>query len=94
MSAKSINFDDKKKIKINFYENRKVAKVDDVDVKNIFFSKEEPYRIKISFKYFIGCNGNDVIRPLCIKLSQMTHYVTTYEGNTTMSFKIREKQVV
>ena len=27
---------------------------------------------KNSFKYFIGYNDNDIIRPLCIKLPQMT----------------------
>ena len=38
-------------------------------------SKEVPYGTKNAFKYFIGYNDNDVIRPLCIKLSQMTRYV-------------------
>ena len=46
------------------------------------------------FKYFIGYNDNDVIRPLCIKLSQMTGYVRKFEGNTTMSFKISDKQLL
>ena len=46
------------------------------------------------FKYFIGYNDNDVIRPLCIKLPQMTGYVRKFEGNTTMSFKISDKQLL
>ena len=37
------------------------------------------------FKYFIGYNDNDVIRPLCIKLSQMTGYVRKYDGNTRLA---------
>ena len=57
-------------------------------------SKEEPYGTKNSFKYFIGYNDNDVIRPLCIKLPQMTGYVRKFEGNTTMSFKISNKQLL
>ena len=40
----------------------------------ILVSKEEPYGTKNLFKYFIGYNDNDVIRPLCVKLSQMTGY--------------------
>ena len=32
------------------------------------FSKKEKYGKYNSFKYFIGYNDNDVIRPLCLKL--------------------------
>ena len=49
---------------------------------------------KNPFKYFIGYYDNDVIRPLCIKLPQMTGYVRKFEGNTTMSFKINNKQLL
>ena len=45
---------------------KKVTKIDDIDVSKILSSKEEPYGTKNSFKYFIGDNDNDVIRPLCI----------------------------
>ena len=65
-----------------------------IDVNKILVSKEEPYGTKNSFKYFIGHNDNDVIRPLCIKLSQMTGCVRKFEGNTTMSFKISNKQLL
>ena len=58
------------------------------------FLKKEPYSTKNSFKHFIGYNDNDVIRPLCIKLPQMTGYVRKFEGNTTMSFKISNKQLL
>ena len=63
------------------YKNQKVFKIDDSDVNKILVSKEEPYGTKSSFEYFIGYNGNDVIRPLCIKLPQMTGYVRKFEGN-------------
>ena len=63
----------------DFYKNKKVDKIDDIDVNNILVSKEEPYGTKNSFKYFIGYNDNDVIRPLCIKLPQMTGYVRKFE---------------
>ena len=85
MSSKSVNFGDKKIKKSGFYKNVKVIKIDDVDVNKILVSKEESYGTKNSFKYFIGYNNNDLIRPLCIKLSQMTGYVRKFEGNTTMS---------
>ena len=94
MSGKNIYFEDKKILKSDFYKNKKVINIDSIDVNKILVSKEEPYGTKNSFKYFIGYNDNDVIRPLCIKLSQMTGYVRTFEGNTTMSFKIRDKQLL
>ena len=84
----------KKLKKTDFYKNKKVANVDDVDVNKILVSKEEPYDIKNSFKYFIRYNDNDVIRLLCIKLSQMSGYVRTFESNTTMYFKINNEQLL
>ena len=71
-----------------------MAKIDDADVNKILVSKEEPYGTKISFTYFIRYNDNGVIRPLCIKLSQMTGYVRPFESNTAMSFKISDKQLL
>ena len=80
---------ERKKIKkSNSYKNKNVTKIDDIDVNKILVSKEEPYGTKNSFKYFIGYNDNDVIRPLCIKLPQMIGYARKFEGNTTMFFKI------
>ena len=84
-----------KKIKrSDFYKNKKVAKIDDIDVNKILVSKEEPYGTKNSFKYFIGYNDNDVIRPLCIKLPQMTGYVRKFEGSKTVAFKTSRKQLL
>ena len=80
--------------KSDFHKNKKITKIDDIDVNKILVSKEELYGTKNSFKYFIGYNDNDVVRPLCIKLSQMTGYVRKFEGNTTMSFKISNKQLL
>ena len=94
MSSKNVNFGDKKIKKTDFYKNKKVANVDDVDVNKILVSKEEPYGIKNSFKYFIRYNDNDVIRLLCIKLSQMSGYVRTFESNTTMYFKMNNEQLL
>ena len=54
MSGKNINFGNKNFLKSYFYKNKKVTKTDDIDVNKILVSKEEPYGIKTSFKYFIG----------------------------------------
>ena len=83
MNGKNVNFGDKKNQKSDFYKNKKVAKIDDIDVNKMLVSKEKPYGTKNSFKYFIGYNDNDVIRPLCIKHLQIIGYVRKFEGNTT-----------
>ena len=43
---------------------KKTFNIDDIDVNKILVSKKETYSKYNSFKYFIGCNDNDVIRPL------------------------------
>ena len=91
MSIKNVNFGDKKS---DFYKNKTVTRINDIDANKILVSKEEPYGTENWFKYFIGYNDNDVLRPLCIKLLQMTGYVRKFEGNTTMSFKISDKQLL
>ena len=87
MSGKSINFEDKIINEINFYENKKLFNIHDLDVNKILVSKKESYGTKSSLKYFIGYNDDDVIRPLCIKLPQMVGYVK-HLTNKTMSFKV------
>ena len=94
MNGKNVSFGVKKKPKkaIFIKKNKKITKIDDIDVNKILVYKEEPYATKNSFKYFVRYNDSDVIRPLCIKLLQMTGYVRKLEGNTAMSFKINSKQ--
>ena len=41
MSGKNINFNDKKIKKSDFYKNKKIDKIDDMDVNNILISKKE-----------------------------------------------------
>ena len=74
LSEKNLNFEDKKIKKSNFSKNKKVTKIDDIDINKILVSKEEPYGTKNSFKYFFEYSDSDAIRPLCIKLPQMIVY--------------------
>ena len=75
MSGKSINFEDKKINKCNFYKKKKLFNIHDLDVNEILVSKKESYGTKNSLKYFIVYNDDDVIRPLCINLPQMIGYI-------------------
>ena len=91
MSGQSINFDGNINLNIiyikyfclfffvgDFYEKKqqKIFNIDDIDFNKILVSKKEPCSTRKGLKYFIKYNYNDVIRPLYLRLSQMTGYVT------------------
>ena len=94
MSTRSINFDNKNIKKSDFYnKNKKIFNIYDIDVNKILVSKKEQYGKYNSFKYFIGYNDNDVIRPLYLFISQTTGYINKFEKNKiTMSLMIRDTQ--
>ena len=105
MSGNSINFDDKKIKKSDFY-NKKIKaifNIGDIDVNKILVSIKEQYGKYNSFKYFIGYNDNNVIKPLYLGLSQMTGYINKFDENKnenknknaiTMSLKVKDKQLL
>ena len=84
----------KKIKKSSFYKDKKINNIEDIDVNNILVSKKEPYGTKNSHKYFIGYNDNDNIRPLCIRLPQMTGYARKFDENATMSFIVKDKKLL
>ena len=94
MNGKNINFDNKKIKRSEFYKKKKVFQIDDIGANKILVSKKEPYGTKNKFKYFIGYNDNNVIRPLCVRLPQMTGYAKKFNENVTMSFRINNKQLL
>ena len=94
MSGKNINFDDKKIKRSSFCKNKKINNIEDIDVNNILVSKKEQYGTKNSHKYFTGYSDNDNIRPLCIRLSQMTGHARKFNENATMSFIAKEKKLL
>ena len=99
MSGNNINFGNKK-IKISdFYKNKKIFNIDGIDVDKILVSKKVSYSKNNSFKYFIGYNDNDIIRPLFVKLPQTTSYINkskdkkTKITTATMSLMAKDKQL-
>ena len=94
MSNKTIIYDDKKINKNNFYKNRKIFNLHDIDVNKILVSNKESYGTKNLLKYFIGYNDDDVIRSLFINLPQMIGYVKNFDSNKTMSFKVSDNKLL
>ena len=96
MNTKNINVDDRKIKKTEFYKNKKIFNIDDIDVNKILVSKKEPYGKNNSLIYFIGYNDNDVIRPLCLKLSKMSSYIDEFNENKNtiiMSPRVNDEQL-
>ena len=94
MTRRNITFKDKKIRKSTFYKNKKINNTKDIDVNNILVSKKESYGNKNSLKYFIGYNDNDIIRPFCIRLPQMTGDARKFDENATMLFIVKDKQLL
>ena len=70
---------------------KKTFNIDDIDVNKILVSKKETYSKYNSFKCFIGCNDNDVIRLLYLFISQSTGYINKFDKNK-MSFMNKDMQ--
>ena len=94
MSGKNINFKYKKNKKSTFCKNKTINNIEEIDINDILVSKKESYGNKNSFKYFIGYNDNDIIRPLCIRLPQMTGYARKFDENEAMSFIVKDKKIL
>ena len=87
------------KIKIcEFYKNKEIFNTDGIDVDKILVCKKVSYSKNNSFKYFIGYNDNDIIRPLFVKLPQTTSYINKFKDKktkittTTMSLMVKDEQ--
>ena len=72
-------------------KTKKMFNIDDIHVNKILVSKKEQYGKYSSFKYFVGYNDNDVIRPLYLFISQTTGYINKFEKNKiAMSLMVEE----
>ena len=104
MSGNTVNFDDKKIKKTDFYnKNKKIFNINVIDVNKKLVCKKELYGKYNSFPYFIGYNDSDVIRPLYLELSQMTAYIDKCDedknrnknkNTITMYLKVKDKKLL
>ena len=103
MNGNKINFDDKKIEKSGFYKKKTPFQLVDIDVNEILVSKKEPYGTHNALKYFIGYNDNDIIRPLCLRLSKMAGNINKFmedkskknefKENIKMSLRVNDEQL-
>ena len=94
MNKNNINFNNNKIKKSNFYKNKKIFDINDIDVNKILVSKKEKYGKHNLFKHFIGYNDTDIIKPLYLEVTQMIDYINKFDKNTiAMSLKVKDKKL-
>ena len=86
MSEKTLKFNNIKLNKKEFHKSKEpidliLVNVDQIVVSDKFKHSEEGY------KYFIGYQENEIVKPLCIILTQMSGYIKYFENRgKIMSF--------
>ena len=94
MSGKTLKIDNVKVNKNKFHASKQAIDLNLVDINKIVISDKFKHRDK-SFKYFLGYKDDNMIRPLCIILSQMSGYIKYFEnGGKNMSFMIEVYSVL
>ena len=93
MSEKTLKFNNIKVNKKEFHKSKKAIDLDSVKtnetvVSDKFIHSEE------GFKYFIGYQENEIVKPLCVILYQMNGYIKYFEnGGKKMSLSIKNNEV-
>ena len=83
----------KKVDKKEFYSSRQVISLNSVDTSKIIVSDKWKINDTTS-KFFIGYLNEDVMKPLCIILPQMSGLIKYFEsGAKNMSFMIEDKDM-
>ena len=82
-------------------KTKKTFNTNNIDVNQILVFEKEQYGKDNSFECFIGYNDNDIIRPLFVKLPQMTSYINKFKDKKpkiiattpTMSLMAKDEQL-
>ena len=80
MSSQGIKFGEKEVVKKDFYSSKCGILLNDVDMSKIVVSNKWKINETIC-KFFIGYMIEDLIKPLCIVLPQMSGFIKYFEDN-------------
>ena len=81
-------FDDKKIKKSNFYQNKKLSKIDDINVDKLLVSKKSHKVQKNQSSTLLHKMMKMLLQPL------MIGYVKWFDGNKTISFKVIDNKLL
>ena len=90
---KKYTLETKQSVKKDFYSSMQAISLDSVDKSKIIVS--DKWKINdTTIEFFIGYLNEDIIKPLCIILPQMSGFIKYFDdGNKNMSFKIENKDI-
>ena len=92
MSETTLKFNNIKVNKKEFHKSKQATDLDSVETNKIVVSDKFKHSEE-GFKYFIGYQGNKIVKPLCIILPQMNGYIKYFEnGGKNMSFLIKNSE--
>ena len=93
MTKKAIKFNNISVNKKNLHMSKEPIDLMSVNLNKIIVSDKFNYNEDL-FKYFIGYQKDEIVRPLCIILPQMSGYINYFEyGGQNMSFLIKDDEV-
>ena len=92
MSAETLKFNIKMNMK-EFHKSKQAIDLDSIITDNIVVSDKFRYS-EDGYKYFIGYQEDEIIKPLCIILPQMNGYIKYFQhGGKKMSLLIKDNEV-
>ena len=93
MNEKALKFDNNVVGKKEFHKSKQPINLNLVNADQVLISDKFKHRDD-GFKYFIGYKEDDIVKPLCIILPQMSGYIKYFEnGGKNMSFVIKDDDV-
>ena len=93
MSEKTLKFNNIKVNKKEFHKSKQAINLDSVIVDQIVVSDKFKHSEE-GYKYFIGYQEGEIVKPLCIILPQINGYIKYFEhGGKNMSFLIKNDEV-
>ena len=94
MSEKTLKFINITLNKKEFHKSKQPIDLMSVNVDQIVVSDKFKHNNE-GFKYFIGYQEGEIVKPLCIILPQMSGYIKYFEnGGKNMSFLIKNDRVL
>ena len=93
MSEKTLKFDNIRVNKKEFHKSKQPIDLMSVNVDQIVVSDKFKHSDE-GFKYFIGYQEDEIVKPLCVILPQMSGCIKYFQnGDKNMSFLIKDEEV-
>ena len=94
MSEKTLKLNNIRLNKKKFHKSEQWIDLKSVNINQIVVSDKFKHSDE-GFKYFIGYQEDEIVKPLCIILPQMTGYIKYFEnGGKNMSFMVKDDIVL